>query len=313
MINSVRNMVLSTLNKNNYGYISPSDFNLYAKQAQLDIFENYFYQYNYQLNKENARASGTGYADITQGYEESIDIFSVSKSLVLSAGNKFFTPSSTTTSDDYYLLNSIEVFTSTLASGNNTSVVASSLVDSAADFVTAGISVGDIVANGTTNLTAEVLTVAATTLTLDTDIFLASPNIYTVYDGTKIKVAERVSQGKITMLNNSLLTAPDTTFPAYTLAESTISIFPKTFNTYGAVRCQYIRYPKEPKWTYVSITGGEPVFNASNSDYQDFEIPISDESTLILKILQYSGMSIREIAVTQFGQSLENLESQNEK
>ena len=56
MINSVRQTVMSTLNKNNYGYISPSDFNLFAKQAQLDIFENYFYQYNYQLNKENARA-----------------------------------------------------------------------------------------------------------------------------------------------------------------------------------------------------------------------------------------------------------------
>ena len=65
MINSVRQTVLSILNKNNYGYVSPSDFNLFAKQAQLDIFEDYFYQYNYQINKEkNARQSGTGYADI---------------------------------------------------------------------------------------------------------------------------------------------------------------------------------------------------------------------------------------------------------
>ena len=61
MINSVRNTVLAILNKNNYGYISPQDFNLYAKQAQLDLFEDYFYQYNYQVNKENARQSGTGY------------------------------------------------------------------------------------------------------------------------------------------------------------------------------------------------------------------------------------------------------------
>eukprot|EP01052_Picozoa_sp_SAG31_P068817 SAG31_NODE_27627_length_423_cov_0.527778_1_plen_55_part_10 len=55
MINSVRNTVLAILNKNNYGYISPQDFNLFAKQAQLDIFEDYFYQYNYQLNKEKKR------------------------------------------------------------------------------------------------------------------------------------------------------------------------------------------------------------------------------------------------------------------
>ena len=36
MINSVRNTVLAIINKNNYGYISPSDFNLFAKQAQLE-------------------------------------------------------------------------------------------------------------------------------------------------------------------------------------------------------------------------------------------------------------------------------------
>ena len=76
MINSVRQTVMSVLNKNNYGYISPSDFNLFAKQAQLDLFENYFYSYNYQILKENARQSGSGYADITKGLEEVIDLFS---------------------------------------------------------------------------------------------------------------------------------------------------------------------------------------------------------------------------------------------
>ena len=64
MINSVRNTVLAILNKNNYGYISPSDFNLYAKQAQMDLFEDLFYEYNYQIIKENVRQSGTGYANI---------------------------------------------------------------------------------------------------------------------------------------------------------------------------------------------------------------------------------------------------------
>ena len=51
MIDSVRKTVLSILNKNNYGYITPADFNLYAKQAQLDIFDDYFYDYNYKINK----------------------------------------------------------------------------------------------------------------------------------------------------------------------------------------------------------------------------------------------------------------------
>ena len=49
LINTVRATVLSIANKNNFGYITPNDFNLYAKQAQLDLFEDYFYQYNSQL------------------------------------------------------------------------------------------------------------------------------------------------------------------------------------------------------------------------------------------------------------------------
>ena len=46
MINEVRNTVLSVLNKNNYGYISPSDFNLFASNAQMEIWEEYFSSYN---------------------------------------------------------------------------------------------------------------------------------------------------------------------------------------------------------------------------------------------------------------------------
>ena len=84
MINSVRNTVLSIINKNNYGYISPSDFNLFAKQAQLDIFDEYFIRYNEQINEENMRLSGTGYADIKLSYEEVIDTFSVTATLVFS-------------------------------------------------------------------------------------------------------------------------------------------------------------------------------------------------------------------------------------
>ena len=105
----MRNTVLSILNKNNYGYISPSDFNLFAKQAQLEIFEGYFTGLNQAINAENARMSGTDYANMTKGINEDIDIFSVSQPLTQSAANLFFTPSVATTGDDYYLLNKVLV------------------------------------------------------------------------------------------------------------------------------------------------------------------------------------------------------------
>ena len=91
---------MSILNKNNYGYVSPSDFNLFAKQAQLEIFENYFTGLNQAINAENARMSGTDYANMTKGINEDIDIFSVSKPLDFNSANQFFTPGTTTTGDD---------------------------------------------------------------------------------------------------------------------------------------------------------------------------------------------------------------------
>jgi len=320
MINSVRNTVLSILNKNNYGYISPSDFNLFAKQAQLDIFEDYFYQYNYQINKENARGSGTGYADITKGYEEVINIFSETKFLIPQFNNKFFTPSLTTTNDNYYLLNKVLVYSRLLISGVNDQVLVQDLVDTTTDFVASGVQVGDIVGNTTTNASAfvgEIININTLRL-IDADgnpadIFQNFPEGYVIYDDAIVNEAEKVTQSKITMLNNSLLTAPSTLFPAYTQQEPTLSLFPASINTIGAVQCQYIRYPRDPKWTYVSLIGGEPSFDQSQPDFQDFELSISDEPTLVLKILQYAGMSIREVAAVQFGQGLEAKEDQDEK
>jgi hypothetical protein len=75
MINSVRNTVLSVLNKNNYGYISPSDFNLFAQQAQMEVYEEYFSNFNKATNFENSRQSGTDYADLVKPLAEALDYF----------------------------------------------------------------------------------------------------------------------------------------------------------------------------------------------------------------------------------------------
>ena len=101
MINSVRNTVLAIANKNNYGYVSPQDFNLYAQQAQMDLFEDYFYQYNSWITKQNQRVSGTGYADIVKSLVEVIDSFSVSQSLKQQASNFY------NLTADYYYINKI--------------------------------------------------------------------------------------------------------------------------------------------------------------------------------------------------------------
>ena len=313
MINSVRNTVLSILNKNNYGYISPSDFNLFAKQAQMDIFEDYFYQYNYQIQKENARQSGTGYADIKKGYEEVIEMFSETKYLTHNVNNTFYLPAQLYTGDDYYLINKVLGFETTVTSGTSTAVLANSLEDSGANFISDGVQVGDIVFNlrpvaPTFATVTQVL--SGNILVLSSDIFTVNPSSYIIFK-PKQNELEKVTQGKITMLNNSLLTAPTRTFPAYTQEGDLLTAYPSTLTE--GILCNYIRYPKDPKWTYQSLTGGEPVFDSSQSDYQDFEIPNDDEPSLIMKILQYAGMSIREIQAVQFAQAQDQEDTQEEK
>lgn len=67
-------------------------------------------------------------------------------------------------------------------SGTNTSAVANQLVDTAGDFINAGVVTGDIVYNTTDGTAATVVSVtSATVIVLNADIFGASGKVYTIY------------------------------------------------------------------------------------------------------------------------------------
>lgn len=320
MINAVRNTVLAVLNKNNYGYISPQDFNLYAKQAQMEIFEEYFSSYNKVINAENNRMAGTDYADIRKTVAEVIEGFLMKNNLSNGAGalgNNFLAPSLSTTGDSAYMINTIITYPVILSTGTNTGVTPpnfQTLIDTFADFDQEGVKVGDIVVNLSQPITVfnnQTTTVAsitnASTLVLAQPLFATAGDSYAIFSAASGVEAEKVLESKIFMLNRSLLTTPSNTFPSYVmnnqlpnLNQSVITMYPKTINTYGQVVCTYFRYPKDPKWTYITLFNGEPSFDQSQPDYQDFELPLEDEFKLVMKILQYCGVSIREIEVAQF-------------
>ena len=314
MINNVKNTVLAIINKNNYGYLSPQDFNLYAQQAQMDMFEDYFYQYNQYINRENIRQSGTGYADIVKGLEEVIDSFSEEVFLTGGTANTWSLPS------DYYLVNKLYYYPTLLTSGTTTATAVNELVDNTANppFSNGAVTpqypaLQSIVVNTDTLKQAFVQSVAnATTINLSADIFqnLASGENYSIYDANNITEVERVTQKKIFFLTSSTLGSPTTQFPAYVLSGNTVSVYPTSIQNNGDIKAQYIRYPKAPQWTFLSLTNGEPVFDQSSTTYQDFELPLSDEPGLIAKICQYVGIEIREAEVYQFGQNEEVQDNQ---
>jgi hypothetical protein len=318
MINSVRNTVIAVLNKNNYGYISPSDFNLYATNAQMELYEEYFSSYNKSILAENARSSGSDYADISkpimevmEGFLESDFIFpqlSTSGNLT----NNFYLPSPTTVGNSAYMINKVIVYTKKIINGTNTSQSNFQLIDATVNFPALGVKVGDIVLNLTTFQSSIVqsLTASVDTLDLQDNIFqnLLAGEKYAIYSGSNYSEAEKVSNSKILLLQNSSITSPTLMYPSYTNISDYMSLYPISIQGYGAVRNDYFRYPKDPKWTYISLANGEPVFDQSQLDYQDFELPIEDGYKLVMKICQYCGISIREADVVQYAMAQEQHE-----
>ena len=71
-IDTVYQIVLALANKEQRGYITPQDFNLFANQAQMEIFEQYFYDVNLA---RGGQGNDTVYADIDDMLEEKLQIF----------------------------------------------------------------------------------------------------------------------------------------------------------------------------------------------------------------------------------------------
>ncbi len=71
-IDTVYQKVLTFANKEQRGYVTPQEFNLFADQAQMEIFEQYFYDVN-QFGR--LPGNNTGHSDPITNLEEKINIF----------------------------------------------------------------------------------------------------------------------------------------------------------------------------------------------------------------------------------------------
>ena len=74
-INGVYKTVLSILNKEQRGYITPDEFNKISKQVQLALLDQALIKYNQNINSESFSMNAEGYGDLVQGTQEKIDEF----------------------------------------------------------------------------------------------------------------------------------------------------------------------------------------------------------------------------------------------
>ena len=91
-VNTVYQTILALANKEQRGYITPQEFNLFANQAQMDIYEQYFYDLNQFRRGTSSHDNSTDPVAIIHDKLSNFAMFSYpSASVPSSTGNKKYT------------------------------------------------------------------------------------------------------------------------------------------------------------------------------------------------------------------------------
>jgi hypothetical protein len=220
-VNKVYRVVLAILNKEQRGYLTPDQFNRLGRQAQLDLFEKSFYDYNRQLTKRNIQGVNSEYGDIADNIEEKIDLFAKSTGLTLVSSGTYSAPAD--------LYRTIQITTS----------------------------------SGLTEV-------------------------------------EKIKKSEYSYYSSSQLSAPSASYPVYYFDNNVFKVFPSSISN---PVINYIRIPADPIWGFTG--GGANAYVYSSAASTDFELHPSDETDLVIKILSYAGVIIKDPTVIQVAQQQE--------
>jgi len=238
-VNRVYEKVLALANKEQRGYITPQEFNLFADMAQMEIFEQYFYDLE-------QRQRGTGnqfdYADISENIQQKIYQFQITDA---SAG---------------------------------------------------------VMAEGKASLSPDVYRLGA---------------VRVQYKGKNKVIAEEI-QGHESIIfgtQTNSTTSATHIFPHYIRVGSNIQIHPHPDALVGdMVFVDYISKPQKPNWTYITVANrGSALYNPGADDHKDFSIHASEENKLVIKILQFAGVVLKDNTLLQAAASKEIMKEQQEK
>ena len=234
-VDRVYQTVLAVANKEQRGYITPQEFNLFANQAQNEIFESYYYDLNRYLKIPGNKTVTSDLRDII---EEKISIFRVVNQGVSNSSS----PGSYELAQGYYKL--------------------------------------------------ETVTLRETT----------TGRRYT---------AEEVTKREYDLYHQSALTMPSVNRPLFYVAGNNIYYSPN--DLYDNLSIDYIRRPQTPNWTYYVVNNKALSNPDPSAGYRDFELHESEEKNLVVKILQYAGISIKDVSLSQLAGQKEVSYIQQEK
>jgi hypothetical protein len=234
-INTVYQRVLGILNKEQRGYVTPQEFNLFANQAQMDLFEQYFYDIN-QFGR--VPGNSTEFSDMLRLLNEKIALFETKAVLNYQAGTDgFFTLPS-----NLYRLGTI------------------------------------IYANSTTRNILDPTLGPNTPVTTTEDV-----------------IAERINPNEFLYINSSPLTKPKNVRPIYTADDRGVKVYGDQ-EIQSGVSATYIKQPSPVTWGY-QIVFNEPLYDVNTTT--NFELHPSEETELVIKILEMSGILIKDLNLYQ--------------
>tara|TARA_B110000211_G_scaffold17400_1_gene18137 strand:- start:20843 stop:21802 length:960 start_codon:yes stop_codon:yes gene_type:complete len=314
-VDTVYQRVLALANKEQRGYITPQEFNLFANQAQLEIFEQYFYDKN-QFNR--MPGENTPYADMDHMIEEKISIFKKRQQPV-TITNQFGDGVLPT---DVYRLDNLTRMARTEIDGDRANIIEEVTEDEMMVLDRALLTKPTIERPIYTRKSAANVKVkphsstpsasAAPYFTVEgfdvnnssADVVVsASANKYSFIEvGQDVTGAGIQTGTTVTVVNSGTITL---SLAANASADPTTL----TFAT-DDIKCNYIKKPATVNWGYTEING-TALYNSASST--DFELHPAEEPTIVYRILALGGISIANPNLYQIAGQEEMKITQQEK
>jgi hypothetical protein len=312
-VDQVYKTVLLIINKEQRGYLTPSEFNKLATQVQLDIVDTYFETINQQ---SRGPQNETEYSNRLKTAQESLDTFK-------EIGPCTFTPATASTqaffstpaasggaSGAQVIATQNTILSYPLTSITQAQVETSNVVVTLESPIgSPGVPYLDYSITGG----ALLLTNGAIPTGSQIRIVLYPENFYklgtVLYNGDK--AVEPVQRNELALLNLSSITKPSEYYPVYVYNNNKIIIHPQTISS--NIEATYIRKPNDVIWNFNTSTpvNGYYVWDPDTS--VDFELNKTEQTNVILQILLYAGIVIKDNTIVQAASAEIQKEEQNEK
>ena len=308
-IDTIYQRVLALANKEQRGYITPQEFNLFANQAQMEIFEQYFYDIK-QFNRMPGNTQE--YSDPLSVLYEKIGVFEVQQS-------------------DAWMVENMPVKNCHMEIPSEICKIGTVTVS---NVVVPKILTPSISVLGCENVMAP-CGGCTDPIANNYDPFASEDDGSCTYDqgeppkkekGSTTEGASTAGCGpfnaQVELVNSkdfdaammSRLTAPTPDRPIGCIETAGL----KVHNGAGFVvpgggqdmGISFIMCPPKVEWAYV-IVNDKALYNDNIS--VDFMLHQSEETKLVYKILKFGGVSLKAEDVMQIGQALEMAKTQEEK